>query len=86
MLLLYLFIHGFTSKLFSFRITFFLLEQTVFNVIQTFKTDLVESSTQSSLIIHNSCSINYPILCQEPSLHPPSIMPVVVHPHTHPAG
>ena len=41
----------------------FLLEETVFNVLQIFQTDWVEHSTKSSLVIQNSCSIDYPILC-----------------------
>ena len=45
----------------------FLLEQTVFNVLQTFQTDWVDSSTQSSLVIQNSCSIDYPVFCHLPS-------------------
>ena len=43
---------------------FFLLEQTVFNVLQAFQTDWVESSTQSSPVIKNSCYIDYPVFCQ----------------------
>ena len=54
-LLISLFINGFFQHCF-----------TVFNVIQTFQTDLVESSTQSSLVIHNSCSIEYPVFYQVP--------------------
>ena len=62
-LLLSPFIHGFISTLFSFRTTLFFLEQTVLNVLQTFQTGWVESSTQSSPVIQNSCSIDYPVLC-----------------------
>ena len=35
----------------------------VSNLIQTFKTDWVEASTQSSLFIQNSCSIDYTVSC-----------------------
>ena len=37
-------------------------------LIQKFQTDLVEYSTQSTLIIQNSCSIDYPIFCHNDSL------------------
>ena len=39
----------------------------VSNLIQTFQTDLVKSSTQSSLVIQNSCYIEFPVSCQNPS-------------------
>ena len=42
---------------------FFLLEQTVLNVLQTFKTDWVKSSTQYILVIQNSSYIDYPLFC-----------------------
>ena len=42
----------------------FLLEQTVFNVLQKFKTYWVESSTQSSLVIQNYCFIDHSLLYQ----------------------
>ena len=41
----------------------FLLEQTVFNVLQTFQTYLAESSTKYGIVIHKYCSIDYPVLC-----------------------
>ena len=70
-LLLYLFIHGFPSTLFSIHNNIVFLEHTVFNVlfmyqtlIQTFKTDCVESSTQYNLVMHNYCSTEYPVLSQ----------------------
>ena len=36
----------------------------VSNSIQTFQTDWVESSTQSSLVVYNSCSTEYPVSYQ----------------------
>ena len=55
---------------FPFRTTLFSLEHTVLNVlfmyqtsIHTFKTDWVESSTQSNLVIHNYFSTEYPVFC-----------------------
>ena len=61
-LLLYLFIHGFT-------LTFFNSEQHCFyfitdssHVVQTFQTYWVYSSTQSSLVIQNSCYTDDPLL------------------------
>ena len=69
-LLLSLFIHGFPSTLFSIQNNIIFLEQTVFsflfvyqNLIQIFQTDCVDSSTQSNLVIQNSCSTYYPLLC-----------------------
>ena len=62
-LLLSLFIHGFPSTLFLFRTTFFLLEQTIFNVLQTFQTYWVDSSTQYIPVIKNSCYIDYLVFC-----------------------
>ena len=35
-----------------------------FHVLHTFQTDQVQYSTKYSLVIHNSCSIDYPVLCQ----------------------
>ena len=56
----------------SFRTTLFFSRTYIFqcyfrvsNLIQIFQTDLFESSTQSSLVIHNSCSIDYNLLCQK---------------------
>ena len=46
----------------------FLLEQTVSNVLQTFQTDCVESSTQSSLVIQKYCSIEYPVFYHNESM------------------
>ena len=67
-LLLYLFIHGFSSTLFSVQNNIVFLQQTVFkvffmyqNVIQTFQTYWVDSSNQSNLSIQNSCSTDYPL-------------------------
>ena len=63
-LLIYLFIHGFLSTLFSFQNNIvLLLEQTVFNVLQSFQTDLVESSAQFSIVIQNYCFIDYHVFC-----------------------
>ena len=42
----------------------FLLEQIVFNALQKFQTDWVEFSTQFSLVIKNSCYLDYPAFCQ----------------------
>ena len=62
----FLCLHGFLSTLFSIQNNIvFLIEQKIFNDLQTFQTNWVESSTQSSIIIQNSCSIYYPVLCQE---------------------
>ena len=60
----FLYLHGFSSNCFpsiteSFRCSFY-----VSNLIQTFQTDLVESSTQYSLVIYNSLllqTILYPV-------------------------
>ena len=62
LILLYLFIHGFISTMFSIKnnIVFILIEG--FHVLRTFQTDRIESSTQSSPVIHNYCSIDYPVL------------------------
>ena len=66
-----LFINGFTSTLFYIQNNIIFLEQKVLNVlfmyqnfIQTFQTDLVYSSTQSCLVINNSCSADYPVFYQ----------------------
>ena len=61
----FIYLHGFISTIFSIKNNIvFLLEQTVFNVPQTFQADWVDSSTQSTIVIHNSCSIEYPVFCQ----------------------
>ena len=39
---------------------YYFIKQTVFNALQIFQTDWVDYSTQSSLVIQNSCSIDYP--------------------------
>ena len=54
--------HCFPSRTDNFQCYFH-----VSNLIQTFQTDLVEYSTQSSLVIQNSCSIEFPVSCQNPS-------------------
>ena len=64
-LLLFIFIHGFPSTLFSIQNNIvFLQEQTAFNVLQTFITDWDNYSTKSSLVIQNSYSVEYPVFCQ----------------------
>ena len=72
-ILIYLFINGFPSALFSIQNNIFFFEQKVFNflfmyqtLIQTFQNDWVESSTQSSLVIQNSCSTDYAVLYHHP--------------------
>ena len=62
-ILLSLFIHCFLQHCFHSEQHCFLLEQTFFNVLQTLKTDWVEYSTQSSIVIQKYCSIDYPVLC-----------------------
>ena len=54
--------HCFPSITYSFQCSFH-----VSNLIQTFQTDWVESSTQSSLVIQNSFSVDYPVSCHEDS-------------------
>ena len=63
-LLLSLFIHGFPSTLFSFRTTFFSFWNRKFHALQTFQTEWDYYYNKSSLDIHNSCSIKYPVFCQ----------------------
>ena len=65
-LLLSLFIHDFLQHCFHSEQHIFLLEQTVFNILQTFQTDLFQSSTKYSLVIHNYCSVYYPVLFHLP--------------------
>ena len=46
--------------------------------LQNFQTDWVESSTNSSIIIHNSCYIDYTLFCQnvpDPLPQPPALFP-----------
>ena len=61
----------FSQHCFPFRTTLLFSRTDIFqcsfhvsNLIQTFQNDWVESSTQCSLVIQNSCSIYYPIFCQ----------------------
>ena len=53
----------FYQRGFPFRTTFYFLEHTVFNVLQTFQTDWVDLSTQYILAIHKYCSVGYPLSC-----------------------
>ena len=48
--------HFFSSRTYNFKYSFH-----VSNLIQTLKTDWVESSIQSSIVVYNSCSIDYPV-------------------------
>ena len=64
--------HCFPYRTYSFRCSFH-----VSNLILTSQTDLVESSTQSSIVKHNSFSIDYPVSCQK-LLHPSvALIPVL---------
>ena len=65
-ILLSLYIYVFNSTLFHSEQHYFIIEQTVFNFLQTFQNDWVDSSTQSSLLIHNYCYIEYPVFCKYP--------------------
>ena len=49
----------FSSITVQFSILFY-----VSNLIQAFKTDSLKYSTQYSLVIYNSCSIDYPVSCR----------------------
>ena len=60
----------FSQRCFPFRTTLLFSITDIFqcsfcvsNLIQTFQTDLVEYSTQSSLVIHNYFSIECPLFC-----------------------
>ena len=49
---------------FPFRTTLFFSRTYSFECsLQKFQTDLVDSSTQYSLVIQNTCSIKYPVFC-----------------------
>ena len=53
----------FSLTLFSSRTVWFSILFHVSNLIQTFQTDLFESSTQYSLVVYNSCSTYYHVYC-----------------------
>ena len=56
---LYLEQHCFPSRTDNFQCSF-----RVSKLIQTFQTEWVDYSNQYSLVIHNSCSIDYPVSCR----------------------
>ena len=58
---LYLYMVSFQHCFYSEQ-EYFLLKQTVLNVLQKFQTDWVDSSTKSSIVIQKSCSIDYLLL------------------------
>ena len=59
----FLYLHRFLLTLFSSITVQFSMFFHVSNLIQTFQTDWVDSSTQSSLVIYNSFSTDYPLSC-----------------------
>ena len=63
-LLLYLFIWFSLNNVFRLEQHGFPSRTDSFNVLQTFQTYWVESSTKSSQVIQNSCSIEYPVFYQ----------------------
>ena len=64
-LLLSLFIWFYLNTIFHLEQHCYFLEHTVLNDLQKFQTDWVESSTKYILVIHNSCSIDYPLFCNQ---------------------
>ena len=54
----------FSQHYFPFRRTLLFSKKDIFQCsLQTFQTDWVKSSNQSSRVIQNSCYINYPVFC-----------------------
>ena len=64
---LYLFIHGFPPTLFPSRTTMFYSITDIFQCSKKIQTDWVYYSTQSSLVIQNYFSIDYPFIFSYPN-------------------
>ena len=60
----FLYLHGFLWTLFYDITVQFSMFFHVSNLIQIFHTGWVDPSTQSSLVIYNSCYTDYPVSCQ----------------------
>ena len=59
----FLYSHGFSRVVFHWDQQSYFLEHTFFNLLQTFQTDWIESSTQYSKVKQNSCSVDYHVSC-----------------------
>ena len=59
----FFYLYGFLLTLISSRTVQFSVLVHVSNLIRTFQTDWWEYSTQSSIVIYNSCSTDYPLSC-----------------------
>ena len=68
-----IYLNGFLLTLFSSRTVQFSMFFHISKLIQTFQTDWLEYSTQSSQIIYNYCSTDYPLSCH------PSCTRVIYH-------
>ena len=65
----FIYLHGFLLTLFYSITVQFSMFFHVSNLIQIFKTGWVDPSTQSSLVIYNSCYTDYHLSCQSQCIY-----------------